>query len=128
LLLQPTSPLRTAADIDAAVALAQDKKADAVVSVCSAATHPYVAMTIKSDGRLADFGPRPDGYLRRQDLPPAYALNGALYLVRRETLAAEKTFCPANTVAYVMPPERSLDVDTPFDLHLARLLLEKPLK
>ena len=62
-------------------------------------------------------------YLRRQDLPPAYALNGSLYLNRRESLLRDHTFLPPGTLGYVMPPERSLDVDTPWDFHLAELVL-----
>ena len=63
-------------------------------------------------------------YLRRQDLPTAYALNGAVYVVRPEVLRGAKTFLPAKTYPYVMPAERSLDVDTPWDLRLVRLVLQ----
>jgi CMP-N,N'-diacetyllegionaminic acid synthase len=124
LLLQPTSPFRTAEDIDAAIALAEAHAAVAVVSVCEMGRHPYLAKRILADGTLADFMTTDIPYLRRQDLPPAYALNGALYLNRRESLLRDHTFLPPGTLGYVMPPERSLDMDTEWDFHLAELIFQ----
>ena len=82
LLLQPTSPLRSTEDIENAIRLALEKDADSVVGVCEASSHPYLTKRITADGRLQDFGPRPEGYLARQSLPPAYIANGAIYLRR----------------------------------------------
>jgi CMP-N,N'-diacetyllegionaminic acid synthase len=124
LLLQPTSPFRTTEDIEAAIELAGSPKADAVVSVCEAKVHPFLCKRIREDGMLADFIPSNMDYERRQDLPPAYNLNGAIYLNRCETLLGEGTFLPRNTLPYVMPPERSLDLDTLLEWHLAELMLE----
>jgi CMP-N-acetylneuraminic acid synthetase len=73
---------------------------------------------------LAEFVTSDIAYLRRQDLPPAYALNGALYLNRSESLLRDHTFVPPGTLAYVIPPERSLDVDTPWDFHLVEMILQ----
>ena len=123
LLLQPTSPLRSTEDIDGAIRLALEKDADSVVSVCQASSHPYLAKRITDDGRLEDFDHRPEGYLARQALPPAYVVNGAIYLVRRDVLVEKHTFYTERTYAYVMPQARSLDIDTPWDLYLADLVL-----
>ena len=128
LLLQPTSPLRSTEDIDNAISLALEKSADSVVSVCQAFSHPYLTKRITADGRLEDFGYRPEGYLARQALPPAYIVNGAIYLVRRDVLIEQQTFYTEQTYAYVMPPERSLDIDTPWDLYLADLILKDKMK
>ncbi|HEY8241122.1 MAG TPA: acylneuraminate cytidylyltransferase family protein, partial [Kiritimatiellia bacterium] len=125
LLLQPTSPLRMSHDIDAAVELAEQTKADAVVGICEPGHHPYLMKSITEDGPLADFMPKPDGYQPRQSWPEVYAVNGAIYLIKTDVLRAEKTFTPRNSVGYVMPPERSLDVDTPWDLKLADLVLSQ---
>jgi CMP-N,N'-diacetyllegionaminic acid synthase len=122
LLLQPTSPLRTADDITSAMALAHERSADSVVSVSTALSHPYLAKRITTDGRLEDFMAHPK-VERRQDLEPAYSLNGAIYLARRAHLLETQTFYGPKTYAYVMPPERSLDVDTPWDLHVCDLIL-----
>ncbi len=123
LLLQPTSPLRATDDIERAVQIARDHHADSVVSVCPAHPHPFLARRITDDGRLEEFAPRTEGYMARQGLPPAYMLNGAIYLVRREVLIDRQSFYTDRTFAYVMPQERSLDIDTPWDLYLANLIL-----
>ena len=124
MLLQPTTPLRNVHDIDLAVALAVEKEADAVVSVSSIQDHPYLSKTITEEGNLLDFLPKPEGYLARQSFPPVYSLNGAIYLARRELLLEKETWYTSQTLAYVMPPERSLDIDTPWDLYLANLILK----
>jgi CMP-N,N'-diacetyllegionaminic acid synthase len=123
ILLQPTSPLRTSNDIEEAFALARDRHAEAVVSITSAPVHPFWIKKIDTMGRLSDFVASDKSETRRQDLPPAYAPNGAIYLIRRESLLAARNFFGSQTYAYVMPEERSLDLDTPWDLHLADLIL-----
>ncbi|MFA4849319.1 MAG: acylneuraminate cytidylyltransferase family protein [Methanoregula sp.] len=118
LLLQPTSPLRTADDIQSAVRIA--KKTDtAVVSVCEPHQHPYLCKTLREDGTLADFIPEAAHCARRQDFPPAFSLNGAIYIIAVDCLRKERTFTPEKTIPYIMPPERSLDIDTHWDLFLA---------
>ena len=121
-LLQPTSPLRTAADIDGALALAVEKAAPFCVSVTEAAKSPFWSYTIGADGRLAPVidGPAPQ---RRQELPEAFALNGAVYVGRCERLLAGEGFLGAETVAFVMPRARSLDIDDALDLALAQAAL-----
>jgi len=124
LLLQPTSPLRATEDIKNAVDIAQSKQADAVVSVTDAPSHPYLTKKINPTGMLQSFFDEKFDNIRRQDLPPAYALNGAIYLNRISSLIEEKTFLPENkTYGYIMPPERSIDIDTPWDLRLAELII-----
>ena len=76
-------------------------------------------------GVLSDFIPAREASGRRQDFPPAYILNGALYLNRCTSLRASRVFQPPGALAHVMPRERSLDIDTPDDLRLAELLLTK---
>jgi CMP-N,N'-diacetyllegionaminic acid synthase len=124
LLLQPTTPLRTSEDIEGAIRLMLEKGCDSVLSVCEAASHPYLTKRITKQGFIEDFSDTPEGYLARQALPPAYALNGALYLARRDVLMEEGTFQTGSTCAYIMPPERSLDIDTPWDLFLVDLILQ----
>ena len=123
MLLQPTSPLRTAEDIDAAIQIAETRDAIAVVSVCPTKHHPYLSKRVLEDGTLINFVSSDVTDLRRQVLPLAYALNGAIYLNRYKSLLDDRTFLPRSTYAYIMPPERSLDIDTPWDFYLAELLL-----
>lgn len=114
-LLQPTSPLRTAADIDAALRLAEASGAPACVSVCEAAQSPYWMYRLDGDGRLASLLESPVTASRRQDLPPVYVLNGAIYVARVDWLRETRSFLGTGCIAYPMPVERSLDIDTPED-------------
>ena len=126
MLLQPTSPFRTSADIDSAVELARTKNAPAVVSVVETHDHPFLARRLDGGGRMSPFVPCDLGYPRRQDLPPAYALNGAIYLCRVDILRDQRTFEPPGCIGYVMPPERSLQIDTPWDFELCSLIAAAP--
>ena len=120
-LLQPTSPLRVAGDIEATLALMADSGAPSAVSVSEAPCHPYAIFGRDPTSRLSAFADIPAGIsLRRQDLPPAYCLNGAVYAAELAWLRAERTMCKAGeTVAWEMPVERSADIDTLEDLRAA---------
>jgi CMP-N-acetylneuraminic acid synthetase len=61
----------------------------------------------------------------RQSLPEVYTLNGAFYLTHREILRDQRTFLPKKTLPYVMPHERSMNLDNQWDLVVLDLLLEK---
>jgi CMP-N,N'-diacetyllegionaminic acid synthase len=123
LLLQPTSPLRTTEDILKAVdAAACDSKADSVISVVNFEKfHPLYARKIV-DGALQPFLPCAP-VSRRQELDPVYGNNGAIYLTRTRTIIREVSLYGGRSIPYVMPPERSLDIDNEFDLRLASFLL-----
>jgi CMP-N-acetylneuraminic acid synthetase len=124
LLLQPTSPLRTSADIEAIVALRQRSGRESAVSLTPSAKHPAWMYSLSQDDRLESlilFDEAPC----RQLLPPAYLLNGALYLASRDFLLREQSFIGDDTVGYVMPAERSVDIDTPLDWKWAELLMEQ---
>lgn len=121
-LLQPTSPFRTGTNIRVCHELWLQNKASAGVSVVECETHPAWAFVQDETGRLHPFlsGAMPT---RRQDLQPAYRPNGAIFMITRTRLDGGGTFYGPDTLAYVMPPEQSLDIDTPWDLHLARLIV-----
>ena len=81
--------------------------------------------TLAAGDRLAPLLPHA-AVVRRQDLPPVYSLNGAVYVAAADFLARERRFVTAETVAYEMPAARSLDIDTEQDLlQLQRLLEDK---
>jgi N-acylneuraminate cytidylyltransferase/CMP-N,N'-diacetyllegionaminic acid synthase len=123
MVLQPTSPLRTAEDIDRAIYLMREKAADFVVSVTETRHHPCWAKTITGNGRLEDFIPEKDPISCRQQLPTVYSINGAIYLGKKEAVLKKRAWFTEKTYPYVMPQERSLDIDTPWDLYLADLIL-----
>ena len=127
MLLQTTAPFRTAEDIDNAASLLASEQADTVLSVCEAREHPYTAKKINKYGELENFLDLPHEVTQanRQTYPPAYTLNGAVYISKRDILLERKSFYGDKVVPYIMPPERSLDIDTPFDLEIARILAER---
>jgi len=120
-LLQPTSPLRTVEDIDGTIALMLNRNAKACVSVVEPDKSPYWMYTIEKNGYLH---PALEGdYSRRQELPAVYALNGAVYAADVSWLYDKKTFLDEQTLAYIMPKERSADIDTELDFKITELLL-----
>jgi len=123
-LLQPTSPLRTAADIDAAFALLKSSGAPSCVSVTEADQSPYWMFNLTEDGKLLNLLPQRSDLTRRQDLPPVYVLNGALYIARVDWLRKSNSFTADGCVAYLMSKQNSIDIDTAEDFELFRSRLE----
>lgn len=122
-LLQPTSPLRNAADINAALDLLESRKADAVVSVCEMEHSPLWANTLPADLSMEGFIREDVKNRRSQDLPKHYRINGALYICRVKRMLDENTlFLSSNIFAHVMPKERSVDVDDAADFRMAEFL------
>lgn len=125
LLLQPTSPLRLAEDINGAIQMLKDKNAQAVVSVYETDHHPWWSNTLPEDDSMKHFL-RPEILnKRRQDLPVFYRLNGAIYLANTDYLHECNGFLGPDTFAYEMPKNRSIDIDSDIDFKLAGLLLEE---
>ncbi len=128
ILLQPTSPLRLTEDIDKAIKLLFKKNAQAVVSVCEAEHSPYWMNTLPADGCMKNFL-RPYAVNKnRQNLPICYRLNGAIYIGYNDYLFKQKNFFGKETFAYIMPKQRSVDIDDEFDFWLAEQILSKQTK
>ena len=121
-ILQPTSPLRSATQIDEGVQILSETGADSVVSVCISEHSPYWMRTIE-EGRVYPFLAEGLTYLRRQDLPIVYRLNGALWVTRREVLMEGDSVYGEDVRPLVMPVDDSVDIDTPTDVALAELIL-----
>ena len=123
-LLQPTCPLRAPYDIDRAIEMLDQSDADGVVSLARVEEPHPVKMMLVSDGFVHPLFP--DQWresVRRQELPPTFYLNGAIYCVRREVLLDYESLWGKKTLAYVMPAERSVNIDTLLDVRLAECLL-----
>jgi len=115
-LLQPTAPLRSAADISACLELLE-AGADAACSVCRLEEpHPYKLKRISAAGLLEPFIDGTSSEIPRQQLPPAYRLNGAVYAVRTHAMQAAHSLLPPRTAAYEMAC--GINVDTVQDLTL----------
>jgi CMP-N,N'-diacetyllegionaminic acid synthase len=129
MILQPTSPLRTAEDIVAAVALLDNSGADSVLSVNEVPLHSHPMRTLRLDatGHAVLFvsgDPVRKRINRRQDLPPAWVMNGAIYACRTRVLFdAEPSLYGDRVVAYRMPANRSISIDDLEDWHAAERAL-----
>ncbi len=125
MLLQPTSPMRLASDIDAAFELMCRQGAQACVSVCPVEESPFWMYQIDAGYKLQPLLPQLELRTRRQDLPPVYMLNGAIYVASTAYFQQHQGFLGSECAAYVMPRSRSIDIDTADDLAAIELLLNK---
>jgi CMP-N,N'-diacetyllegionaminic acid synthase len=128
LLLQPTAPLRTPRDVETALDLSRTGGTDSVISVTQLiAAHPIQAKRIENNRLLPYYLEEKEG-TRRQDLqPPAYIRNGAIYLTRRDVLMEKNSIWGDSIHPYVMPAERSINIDSEMDLKLLELVLKSDL-
>jgi CMP-N,N'-diacetyllegionaminic acid synthase len=126
LLLQTTSPLRTRSDLEALLDTfeARAGEADAIVSLARhAEPHPDKMQQIRG-GYIRSYLGR-DGGAPRQTLPELYRFNGAFYLVRSPIIVEQRTLLPERTLPFVMPAERSINLDGFLDLVLLEALVER---
>ena len=126
MLLQPTSPLRNAEDIDKSIELLFYKNADSIVSVCEVEHHPYWNVTINSDDCIeATLGDKEILNKNRQGLPDFYRINGVIYVAYIKFIFNNKGFFSNKTYVYIMPNERSIDVNTYLDFKIAEILVKE---
>ncbi len=121
-LLQPTSPLRRAADIDGCVELFHERRAASVFSLCAAEHHPGKAVVLR-DGRVEPFTNERDLEARRQDMAEAWRQNGAVYVVGVGEFLAGGRLYRRPCFGYVMDRRDSIDIDDEVDISIAEVLL-----
>lgn len=133
MVLQPTSPQRTADDISNALALLESSGADSVLSVSPVPAHHHPSRTLRLDDEgfaelFANGAPVRTRINRRQDLSEAWVMNGAIYACRTRLLSGpDPSLYGDRVVAYRMPIERSISIDTMDDWAEAeRALLRQP--
>lgn len=128
MLLQPTSPLRSAAHIDAAIDMLLAKQADALVSVCELDHPAEWSNILPEDLSLDGFFPAQCRGVRSQDLPKRYRINGAIYITDIARFRRENALVyDGNSFAYIMERRDSIDVDDETDFLLAKVLMEQRL-
>ena len=122
LYLQPTSPLREIEDIINIIELQNKYEVESCISISIAPKHPSWMYKIKNKKIIPII--KEEKVTRRQDLSEVYSINGALYLGSSEFYEREKKFINSGTLGYVMPKERSIDIDDLDDWRLAELKLK----
>lgn len=128
-LLQPTSPFRNGRHVAQAMSLYDPETTDMVVSVCQASANPYYNCfeTDPTTGFLHIS--KGDGLLtRRQDAPPAWEYNGAIYVINPASIRRMPLGAFPRRIPYEMSAEDSIDIDTPLDLTIARVVMASRLE
>lgn len=123
-LLQPTSPLRTKDDIQAAYNVFRAKASFAVVSVCETEHSPLWCGQLPDNGEFTNFLQR-DNMKRRQAAGKFYRLNGAIYIVDTKRFKEERFLYQKGSFAYVMKQDHSIDIDTEIDFKIAETLMNE---
>lgn len=121
--LLPTCPLRTAEDISGAFRMYTEQDAAFLMSISACDHTPFTALRFEA-GKLNPYFPE---YMGRKpgQLPPAYRCNGAIHVLDVEAFEREKSYYAQPLTGYLMPPERSVDIDTAEALALAEALLAR---
>ena len=123
ILLQATQPLRTADDIDSAIELFIKNKGQSLVSVSPVEDNPILIRTIDNLGRMNSILPM-KSTCRRQDMPLYYRVNGCIYINLICELDLNTSFND-NKIPYIMPKERSVDIDEIKDLLIAQYYISR---
>lgn len=124
MLLQATSPLRTTEDIINAIDLLHERNAKAVVSLTECDHSPIWCNTLPKDGSMDNFDRAEYKDLPRQSLPTYYRYNGAIYLVTNNELYNADHILEYGCYAYIMPQDRSIDIDTALDFLIAETIMK----
>ncbi|WP_040758352.1 cytidylyltransferase domain-containing protein [Sporosarcina newyorkensis] len=123
IMLQPTSPLRTTEDIDLCIETLVNKKAKSCVSISESSESPYWMFKLDDEAKIDAFV-KEEIIPRRQDLPIVYSLNGAVYIAEINWFKKKKTFLTNETVGFIMPRNRSYDIDTNEDFLMCEYSLD----
>jgi len=121
-----TNPFKTVFDIDSALELQFKTNSDSVIGVMRLDDHHPIRIKKLENGFIRDFCLPEIPESTRQDLKPdAYIRNGSIYSMRRDMLEKKIRYGTEKSLAYVMPRERTVNIDEPMDLEIARILMEK---
>jgi CMP-N,N'-diacetyllegionaminic acid synthase len=122
MLLQPTSPLRNEKHMIESAGILLENNADSVVSICKSDSSSYLTVALTEEGRVKTlFSDKKQ--VRRQDMPPEYRINGAIYLALTSYFVKNKSFYEGKTLPYFMSAFDSIDIDDDFQMKIAELLL-----
>ena len=124
ILMQPTSPIRELIDIKNLVDLEKRYKTHSVATVVEHKKHPYLMYSITNDMKLKAYLECSNSS-NRQSYPNVYLLNGSLYLSKRSFILENKTLVNENTIASIMPPDRSIDIDNMQDWQQAASIIKR---
>lgn len=123
-ILQPTSPLRSRFDILQSIKKVKNKKLISLFSISQSLEHPYEVINLSKNEKWNYVLPKAIKFYRRQDFDiNSYFINGAIYIVSTEYLNSKKSLVSNKHGFYIMPKIRSLDINDPQDLEIAKKIL-----
>ena len=124
--LDVTSPLRLTKDIEGAVRLLEEKNVSNVITGCPARRSPYFNLVERDEDDYVRLSKPPEQIItRRQDAPECFDMNASIYVWKREGLIGRKSIFNADTLLFVMPEERSIDVDHEWEFEYVEFLFNK---
>lgn len=123
-LLQPTSPLRNEKDIRGCFKMLEEKKANAVVSMCELECSIHLVNRLPKSRSMKNFISAKQYNKRRQDIEPYYRFNGAIYLSKVKSFKKNMNIYANKCYAYIMDRERSYDIDSEFDLKIVESIIK----
>ncbi|ANV86374.1 cytidylyltransferase domain-containing protein [Picosynechococcus sp. PCC 7117] len=128
--LRPTSPLRIPEDVKQCIEKLKNHDADCIRSVCKVNHHPYWMKSFIDENRLVPFleGKDEREYYQSQKLPPVYRLNGAVDVIRTKFIRQNKMLYGGDMQGYLMPENRSIDIDSELDFTIAEVLIRERMK
>ncbi|MGK7873272.1 MAG: flagellar modification protein B [Xenococcaceae cyanobacterium] len=124
--LDATSPLRLPEDIQGAVSLLETENVGNVITGTPARRSPYFNLVeLGNDNVVRLSKPLNQPIVRRQDSPACFDMNASIYVWKRDVLFNAPTVFNADTRLFVMPEERSIDIDSELDFEIVELLMRK---
>ena len=129
MLLQPTAPFRTTEDMLNCLNLRQTSNTDSVISVVQVFSYHPILMKKIENNRLTHFSiEEKEGTPRQLYEPPAYMRNGAIYITKRNNLIEQNSIWGNSITPYVMPQERSYNIDDEIDFITSEMMMKKSTK
>lgn len=126
--LDATSPLRLPKDISACLNMLVEGSADNIITASPSRRSPYFNMVERTEGDKVQLAKQiPDQVVRRQDCPETFDMNASIYAWRRSSFFDCETVITRNTELYVMPEERSHDIDSELDFKIVQFMMENSL-
>ncbi len=124
--LDATAPLRNVDDILNSFAQFKDNNNSNLITAAPSRRSPYFNLVeVDKEGKVTLSKPLENAVVRRQDVPKSYDMNASIYIWKRESILNDKTLFLENTGLYVMPEERSIDIDSPLDYKFVELLMKE---
>ena len=120
--LMITNPLKTFVDINNVINMIIRNKSDSVIAVNQLHDHHPARIKKIVKGKLYDFSVKEKLESRRQDLKPkAYVRSGSIYAMSRRFVLQGKRYFSGKSLAYILPPERTINIDDKNDLLMAKI-------